>query len=140
MLEHPLTIPVSDKYYRLVEDFTYTWEKNGNSYKITVPAGFIFDGASVPRIAWTISGIRPDGLIRAAALIHDWIYHYDGLLPEGSHQYLDEDNIWKNIYGRWKRKDADRIFARIMREAGMSKFKRRAAYLAVRMFGGFRWR
>ena len=139
-LEQPLTVPISEKDYRLVEDYLYRWEKIEHEYRITVPAGFIFDGASVPRLAWTISGIRPDGLIRAAALIHDWLYQHDGLLPAGSHQFKGEDESWKNLVGRWSRKDADRLFARIMREAGVSKVKRRLAYLAVRTFGWRYWR
>ena len=35
--------------------------------RILIPKGFVYDGASVPRLVWTLSGILPDGLIRAAA-------------------------------------------------------------------------
>jgi hypothetical protein len=39
-----------------------------------IDIGFQYDGASVPRIVWTITGITPDGLHRAATLIHDYLY------------------------------------------------------------------
>lgn len=137
--EHPDIVPMTDKLYRLDEDYIYYWIKNDTKYRITIPAGFVYDGASAPRIVWTISGIIPDGLIRAAALVHDWIYRYTGKLPDGSHQYLNKNDLWANIHGRWARKDADRLFARIMREANVPKSKRRLAYRAVRFFGWFSW-
>jgi hypothetical protein len=144
-IEHQLIVPIAERLYRLVDDYIYTWEKKGKGgpssfkYRITVPAGFIFDGASVPRIAWTISGILPDGLIRAAALVHDWLYRYKGNLPEGSYQYLAPDGNWSNLYAIWSRKNSDRLFGRIMREARVPKRKRRAAYRAVRLFGWLPW-
>ena len=138
-IKQPLIIPVSDKYYRLVEQYVYEWDVNDCKNRITIPRGFTYDGASVPRIAWTVSGLRPDGLIRAAALVHDWIYMHKGKLPNGSQKYFDKVRSWRDAYGFWTRKDTDRLFARIMREAGVSKCKRRMAFRAVRMFGCFAW-
>jgi hypothetical protein len=138
-VKQPLIIPVSDKYYRLAEKYVYEWEINDCKNRIIIPSGFTYDGASVPRIAWTVSGLRPDGLIRASALVHDWIYRHKGKLPNGSQQYLDDIGIWQDVYGFWTRKDADRLFARIMREAGVYKCKRRMAYRSACMFGRFAW-
>jgi hypothetical protein len=131
--------PVTDQAYRLQTNYCYCWVKNGVQNRILVPPGFTYDGASVPRIAWTVSGILPDGLIRAAALVHDWIYGFAGRLPEGSHQYKTDDTEWSNVVGRWKRREADRLFGRMMREAEVPRSKRRLAYLAVRAFGWFAW-
>ncbi len=136
--KQPDVLPVTDKIYRLDEDYSYCWIKNSIENRISIPAGFRYDGASVPRLLWTITSIRRDGLIRAAALVHDWIYIHAGRLPEGSHQYKVGGN-WVDVYGRWKRKQADLLFARLMREADYSKTKRRLAYLAVRVFGRFSW-
>ena len=144
-LEHPLNVPIADRLYRLVETYVYEWEKSVpgtelvHEYRITVPKGYVYDGASVPRIVWTVSGLTPDGLIRAAALVHDWIYDHKGHLPEGSQQYKDADGQWPTLHVTWNRKAADRIFGRIMREAEVSKLKRRAAYRAVRLFGWIGW-
>ena len=71
-------------------------------YRISIKKGFTHDGASVPRLLWSITGIRPDGPIRAGALVHDWIYIHAGRL-QGSHQYKI-GNEWADVYGRWKRK------------------------------------
>jgi len=42
-------------------------------HSITVPAGFIFDGASIPRMFWGVKGFSPVGAKLWAALIHDWL-------------------------------------------------------------------
>jgi hypothetical protein len=81
----PNIIPVSNTLYLLVEDWKYEWEYDSNiSAEILIPAGFIYDGASIPRIFWSILGVTRDGVHRAASLVHDWIYTYDGRLPDGS--------------------------------------------------------
>jgi len=107
--------------------------------RIRIPAGFTYDGASVPRIAWSITGIRPDGLLRAAAAVHDWIYHWSGDLPAGSQTFCVDGMEWKNAIGTWKRKDCDRLFGRMLREAGVPSLKRKMAYIAVRLMGGLSW-
>lgn len=57
--------PVWDKEWRLLEDFSFVWE--------TVPKGFIFDWASIPRIFWILgTPMWIDTLV--GALIHDWLY------------------------------------------------------------------
>lgn len=131
--------PIAKNKYQLWENWSYTWVKDDIIRRIKIPAGFVSDGASVPRCLWTITGITPDGQIRAAALVHDFIYKYAGDLPDGSYQKLDSSKSsnlkWVDLDNIWTRKNADRIFCRIMRECGVSKFKRRMAYRGVRMFG-----
>lgn len=64
---------------------------------IEVPAGFLFDGASIPRLAWTIIGVTPyDNKIIHAAVIHDWLYSTRSL----------------------SRKLSDVVFKRIMKSEG----------------------
>ncbi|MEE8251015.1 MAG: DUF1353 domain-containing protein [Gemmatimonadales bacterium] len=137
--KQPDSVPVTDKLYRLDEEYEYCWELLDTRYRIVIPAGFIYDGASIPRFVWTLTGLRPDGLHRAGALVHDWIYRHKGKLPASSHQYLDKNGQWRNVIGQWSRKDADRMFARLMREFGVSKFRRRMAYRGVRLFGWMSW-
>lgn len=144
-VNHPNIEPITDKLYRLERNFSYTWKmpwrKKGSVLvqRIIIPKGFLYDGASVPRLVWTISGIRPDGLIRAAALVHDYLYRHKGILPEGKYLYLNSNKTWHNLYTLWNRKLSDKLFIRIMREAGMKKYKRRIAYIAVRIFGKRSW-
>jgi hypothetical protein len=145
-IDQPNNVPVAERLYRLAQEYIYAWEKQTRTEKATaaarivVPVGFLYDGASVPRVAWTLSGVLPDGLIRAAALVHDWLYRYKGRLPAGSYQYRDQAGNWQDYYAAWSRKDADRLFGRMMREAGMSKRRRRLAYRTVRWFGWWVWK
>lgn len=126
--------------YRLRRPYLYTWtgpDKKDRS--IFIKAGLIYDGASVPRLAWTFSGLTPDGTHRAASLVHDYLYIYRGKLPEGS--YLRRDNgEWVALIAEWPRKQADKIFARIMRESGVPSHRRKLAYIAVRAGGWAAWR
>ena len=141
MLEfkQPLTVPIPDDKYELVYEWVYEWDIKGfPTQRIIIPKGYINDGASVPRIAWSITGIRPDGLNRAAALVHDWIYDHRGRLPFGSHVYY-ENGHWIPSAHQWTRKEADKMFGRLMREAGVTPYRRKAAYWAVRLFGWSGW-
>lgn len=54
----PITVPISDRYYRLVEPFIYIWEKDGNYYRLTIPQDYEFDGGSIPRWAWSLIGLH----------------------------------------------------------------------------------
>jgi len=125
--------------YVLDESFVYKWVGGGFNRKIIVPKGFVFDLASVPRIFWTPTGISPDRLRWTSPLIHDFLYEHKGKLPAGS--YFWQPNAgWKEDTTVWTRKNADRIFCRLMREDGISRFKRRMAYRAVRLGGYIAWK
>jgi len=144
MIKQPLMVPTGESEYTLVEDYSYTWVAMGNDGKIkeqvmVVPKYHKSDGASVPRFLWSITGIRPDGLNRAAALIHDFIYENKGVMPKQSHFVIKKDR-WVEADHKWTRKEADRIFCRLLRQAGVGKVKRRMAFIAVRVGGYFSWK
>lgn len=46
-----------------------------NGLKIEVPEGFTCDGASIPRIFWTVAGSPLRGAYVPAAFIHDYLCH-----------------------------------------------------------------
>jgi hypothetical protein len=139
MIEQPHIIPIRlpdfREGYRLAHDFVYEWEAENALWKIFIPAGFEYDGASVPRFLWTLLGISPDGLHRAAALVHDWLYRHAGLLPDGS--------FWKDGHQvnsfPWQREQVDKLFANMLAEYGVGKFRRRSMYLGVRAGGWRAW-
>lgn len=140
-LKQPHNVPVSARGYKLAHDYTYQWKIGRESYRINIPEGFLYDGASVPRLVWTITGLRPDGLLRAAATVHDFLYEHKGYMPKGAYQLWDDGmDEWVDAKKKWSRKSADKMFARLLREAGVSKVKRRMAYKAVRIGGGLYWR
>lgn len=78
---------------------------------IEVPAGFVTDLASVPRILWML--LPPDGKYAKAAIIHDYLY----------------DNALRT------KAEADCIFLDGMRVLGVPKWKRNVMFGAVRWFG-----
>jgi len=141
--------------FRLEAPWSYTWsippglEAGALERQLRIPGGargtgFLFDGASVPRLLWTCTGITPAGLISAAALIHDALYRRRGQLPYG---WLYERPAgvqgWCAVdvrKARYTRKTADKLFARIMREAGVARAQRRRAYWGVRVAGWWAWR
>jgi hypothetical protein len=116
--EQPNIKPIGKDAYRLVEPFCYK--------EICVPMGFVFDGASIPRFLWTLSGLTPDGLHRAAALIHDYLYHHKGKIPNSKVEYT--------------RREADSIFRELLTRSCINSLNVRRMYWAVRLFGYFYWK
>jgi hypothetical protein len=145
VIPQPRNIPISADKYRLVENYEYRWYSKNSSkdFRIIVPEGFIYDGASIPRVVWSISGLRPDGLIRAAACIHDWIYRYSGKVPPASYQFAPdtpgESLVWSDCNESISRDYADRLFRYIMRDAGVAPRRVEMAYYAVWAFGWYSW-
>lgn len=115
--DQPDIRPISDGSYRLMDNYRYQDEK----ISVTVPMNFEHDGASVPRLAWAF--MPPDGLHRAAALIHDWLYVCKG----------------RQDHRTFTRAEADWIFYQILRKSGVNIFQARTAYYAVRAGGWTYW-
>ncbi|NVK04921.1 MAG: DUF1353 domain-containing protein [Flavobacteriia bacterium] len=140
-LVQPSITPISEREYELdayhVSTFDYTGD--GQFAKLIIQPKFVYDGASVPRLLWSLSGIRPDGLNRAASLVHDYIY-----VNKGELHYSEIELCYHGQWCRGKnikisRLQCDRIFYHQLREAGVSKTKARMAYIAVRGFGWIPW-
>lgn len=85
--------------------------------EITVPTGFLTDGASIPSPFWSI--LSPFGPYFPAALIHDYLY---------SHR--------SDAHHRMSRRDADLIFKEAMFNLGVGWLTRETIFRAVRLFGG----
>ena len=85
---------------------------------ITVPKGFVSDGASIPSIMWGIIGSPWSGKYPHAALVHDYLYFSQ----------------------RFSRKISDEIFLEAMSILGVNWFKRRLMFRAVRTFGWLCWK
>lgn len=127
-----------DRVKQTTEDWMCQWKYNGRYRKLFVPQGYIYDGASVPRVFWSIAGIRPDGLIRAASLAHDVLYRAaGGDKPDAwaGCSLVDETGRKRRV----SRKEADWVLKQFMRYAGMSRLKCFRAHYVVRAFGGRHW-
>lgn len=107
----PAVLEMLDDYrWRLVEPFEF-WLTDNPDDVIRVPAGYVTDLASVPRVLWSI--FPPHGRYAKAAIIHDWMY---------------------DIGLRTKR-EADRIFLDAMKVLKVPAWRRSLMYIAVRLFG-----
>lgn len=137
--------PVAKGVYRLYQEYSYTtvFDKSV-AVTIVVKAGFECDGASVPRWLWSLSGITPNGIIIAAAVIHDAIYSVKGKLNKFNrwieHYVLDAEGVYHRDHFEINRKQADTIFLEIMELSGIGKTNRLRAYWAVRLFGWYVWK
>lgn len=128
----------------LLEDLVYTYECSGVIHRLTIPAGFTCDGASIPNWAVTLTWllpffdtIYPFGEHLLAAFCHDFIWMYRGQLPEGRYEY------WNRLSQKWEDaaylggkpvltfKTSNALFAKQLRELGVGKKERRAMFLAV---------
>lgn len=119
-----VTYLVREGAWRL--DAPFRWEEGGTL--LTVPAGWRFDLASVPRIFWTL--IAPFELSLAAPLVHDFLYRTAGVPPPGTVE----------PHRTFTRAEADRIFCAIMARQGVAGWRLAAAYVAVRVAGVLAWR
>lgn len=100
------------------------------SCTFSIPKGYTFDLASIPRsLRWLIA---PFELSTLAPLLHDFIYGNKGYMREG------ECSPPKTVFPLTE-KDADDLFLRVMKVEGVSRWRRNAAWLAVRAFGFTFW-
>lgn len=95
--------------WRLLHDLVYLTHDGD---RITVPAGFETDLASVPQLLWSIIG-PPAGRWAPAGCVHDLLYR-TGLVP---------------------RSVADRIFREACDDLGVDGVTRWSAWVALRLFG-----
>lgn len=111
--------------YKLDNEVKFTW----GDEQITILRGYIFDGASVPRILhWFIGPMDPR--VVASALIHDAIYTNPDLVGVGVYMKggVQVDRIFT-------KKEADLFFKAANKANNMDAVRTTLAYWAVRMFG-----
>jgi len=94
-----------------------------DNYSINIPNDFLYDGASIPRVFWAITGGSFYSLYDTPACVHDYLYR-------------DNSGPNKDV----TRKEADVIFKRLLQRNGVSRFKSKLFYLSVRVFGAFSWK
>jgi len=112
----------------VLEDWNYTLP---DKTKIYIPQGFVFDGASIPRIFWGI--LSPVGLLLTPGLIHDYAYKFNQLL---CYDETGNKSTYKNKAGRayW-----DRLFRKVAIEVNGFKLINSIAWLALVLFGWIAW-
>lgn len=107
------------KWYRLDRELKYQYPDGS---VCLIPAGFVTEGASIPKWLWSLVGSPFAGDYIEGAIIHDYLYWLalTKKQPKGT------------------RKEADGIFLQTMLYYGTSEREAKLKYWAVRMFGP-RW-
>jgi hypothetical protein len=102
------------RQYILLKNYYLVW----NGQLIFIPAGFIFDGASIPAAAWpiTYSPFLPQVLL--AALLHDWCY---------------ATHIMTRL-------ESDMLFKEVCLACHASKGRVFMMYTMLKVFGSFAWK
>jgi len=115
---------LTTRNWEIAEDFEYEL----NDIKYTIPAGFKFDGASIPKFLHTF--LSPVGVLLMGGLVHDYAYKYQTLLEINKADTL----------GVISQKRADEIFRDI--NIGVNGFylMNYLAYYSLRLGGFLAWR
>ena len=111
------------RHWEIANDFEY--ELNGTKY--VIPAGFKFDGASIPKFLHPF--LSPVGVLLIGGLVHDYAYKYETLLKKNK----------KDTLGTISQKRADEIFRDI--NIGVNGFylMNYLAYWSLRLGGFLAW-
>jgi hypothetical protein len=112
------------RHWEIAEDFNY--EINGD--KFVIPAGFRFDGASIPKFLHTF--LSPVGVLLMGGLVHDYAYKYETLLKTNKAETM----------GVLTQKKADQIFRDINIEINGFYLMNQLAYYSLRLGGFLAWR
>ena len=117
-VEMPICQFTGGSFCRLMVDWSIEGLlPDGRVFKVTVRAGFIFDGASIPRAVWRLCGHPLEAPRVAAALAHDLLYALKVC----------------------ERKTADMVYREICRMVGIGKVCRNVEYAALRACGWVAW-
>ena len=106
---------------------TKDWKYNIDGTEYVIPAGFQFDGASIPKFLRTF--FSPVGVLLMGGLVHDYMYKYAACKPaDKKGQLLLVDQ-----------KRADQIFRDINIEVNGFYFMNYLAYWSLRLGGFVAW-
>jgi hypothetical protein len=108
-------------------EITRDWQYKIDGEDYVIPAGFTFDGASIPKFLRTF--FSPVGVLLVGGLVHDYAYKYKTLLK------VDK----KSTMGDLTQKRADEIFRDINCNVNGFYFMNYLAYWSLRLGGFVAW-
>ena len=106
-------------YWRVITSFRYYLGEKYSEQWVTVPVGYLTDGASVPQLLWSL--IPPWGSYSQAAVVHDLLCEYLSIVVAGELVTIT-------------RQRCDEIFYESMGVLGVPAWKRWAMYQGVRAY------
>lgn len=138
--QRPKTESIGNGLSRTLTDTPIIFRYKSVVYKIVIPAGFVFDGASIPRITWTLLGLTPHGDMDGPALPHDYIYHHQGKLPQGAF-YFKFEGRWIMCFDPITRSISDELLEALCEFFEVAgSIKTWAIWAGVRIGGWLAWR
>lgn len=114
MVKGPVIEMLAGSRCVLKRDYRVTLE---NDAVLTIRRGYVFDGASIPRLFWRVAGHPFEMPLLVAATCHDALYSAE-LFARG---------------------ECDRVFRELMRRTGIGRIKRNVVWMAVRAAGWAVW-
>lgn len=87
-------------------------------YEVNIPEGYLTDGASVPRILWTLNPKWDNS--HKAVILHDYLCEYGVVTINGSTTTID-------------REKTDKLFLQALEFEGISKLRYTIMHAAVRL-------
>lgn len=127
MFLSPVSVTEHGDYWKLLQPLVY----EGNTDRWVIPAGFVTDFASIPKIFTPL--LPRTGRHNRAAVGHDYLYRIAvGIVPSCD-LHVSQAECDRNLPPWLSRKEADRIFLRMMRELEVPEWRARAMYLGVRV-------
>lgn len=122
--------PLSEKLFHLDSPHEFWWLNNGKAYFMEIPKGFIWDGATIFRIFWSILGYSRSGMMLKPSAPHDYIYVNKGWI----YNHLTKELEFVS------RKHSDQLFYKHLVANGIPEKKARLCYQFIRFFGRLYWR
>lgn len=109
----PQLVPaIFTRRYMLDRDMSVTWlNKEGETRQLTIPKGYMTDGASIPRAVWTLIGSPYEPEFITAAIVHD-----------------------KMCDMGWEVEEMSELFFLLLRDSGVDKVKSELMESAVTIY------
>lgn len=122
-----LSMRTGSRKWELAEDYIIylPWL----NVEVCIPKGFIFDGASIPRVFWAF--MSPTGLMFIPGLLHDFGYRY-GCWVDKNYNVIDDIQYDQKFF--------DDAFRDTGVYANDSTITSNVTWSALRTFGFFAWR
>ena len=116
--EPKININLHDKKrpYVLLNNVVYLAHTDKYTYRIAIPKGYSFDGATIPRFFWRLIGSKGEVEFLPAALVHDWLCEHKDFIEKHGVQVSSD------------------IFRDILILYGVKPFKAKTMATAVRLF------
>lgn len=120
--DHAASAALGGDHWRVIGGFKFYIDHKDSGEWVHVPHGYLTDGASVPRVFWSI--IPPWGAYGQAAAVHDILCEYLSITKEG-------------LPYRITRERCDEILMQAMVALEVPWVKRQVIYRAVCLFRAF---